>query len=53
MEALQLLKYSSKQGREISFTKGLNQAEELTELMEKEEAEPVEELREYFHSFQT
>jgi hAT family C-terminal dimerisation region len=53
MEALQLLKYSSKQGRGISFTKGLNQAEELTELREKEEAEPVEELREYFHSFQT
>jgi hypothetical protein len=53
MEALQLLKYSSKQGRGISFTKGLNQAEELAELMEKEEAEPVEELREYFHSFQT
>jgi hypothetical protein len=53
MEALQLLKYSSKQGRGISFTKGLNQAEELTELMEKEEAEPVEELHEYFHSFQT
>jgi hypothetical protein len=25
MEALQLLKYSSKQGRGISFTKGLNQ----------------------------
>ena len=53
MEALQLLKYSSKQGRGISFTKGLNQAKELTELAEKEEAEPIEELCEYFQSFQT
>ena len=50
MEALQLLKFSTKQGRGLSFTKGLDKDEELTELVEEEEAEAVEELREYFHS---
>lgn len=50
MEALQLLKFSTKQGRGLSFTKGFDKDEELTELMEEEEAEAVEELREYFHS---
>jgi hypothetical protein len=52
MEALQLLKFSTKQGRGVSFTKGLDKGEELTELVEEEEAEAVEELREYFHSLQ-
>ena len=50
MEALQLLKFSTKQGRGLSFTKGLDKDEELTELVEEEEAEAVEELCEYFHS---
>ena len=53
MEALQLLKFSTKQGRGISFTKGLDVIEELTELVGREEAQPVEELREYLHTLQT
>lgn len=53
MEALQLLKFSTKQGRGVSFTKGLDKDEELTKLVEEEEAEAVEELREYFHSLQS
>lgn len=53
MEALQLLKFSTKQGRGISFTKGLGGGEELTELGEREEAQPVEELHEYLTSLQT
>jgi hypothetical protein len=53
MEALQLLKFSTKQGRGVSFTKGLDKDEELTELVEEEEAEAVEELREYFHSLRS
>ena len=52
MEALQLLKFSTKQGRGVSFTKGLDKDEELTGLVEGEEAEAVEELHEYFHSLQ-
>jgi hypothetical protein len=53
MEALQLLKFSTKQGRGVSFTKGLDKDEELTELVEEEEAEAVEELHEYFHSLRS
>ena len=53
MEALQLLKFSTKQGRGVSFTKGLDKDEELTKLVEEEKAEAVEELREYFHSLQS
>ena len=53
MEALQLLKFSTKQGRGLSFTKGLDKDEELTKLVEKEEAEAVEELCDYFHSLQS
>jgi hypothetical protein len=53
MEALQLLKFSTKQGRGVSFTKGLDKDEELTGLVEEEEAEAVEELREYFHSLRS
>jgi hAT family C-terminal dimerisation region len=53
MEALQLLKFSTKQGRGISFIKGLDKAEELAELVEREKAQPVEELCEYLYSFQT
>lgn len=53
MEALQLLKFSTKQGRGVSFTKGLDKDEELTKLVEEEEAEAVEELHEYFHSLQS
>jgi len=50
MEALQLLRFSTKQGRCLSFTKGLDKDEELTELVKEEEAEAVKELHEYFHS---
>ena len=53
MEALQLLKFSTKQGRGLSFTKGLDKDEELTKLVDKEEAEAVKELRDYFHSLQS
>jgi hypothetical protein len=51
VEALQLLKYSTKQGRGISFIEGLEAAEELTELERREEGEHVEELNEYLHNW--
>jgi len=50
VEALQLLKFATKQGRGISFTEGLGKEEELTELVEKEEGEPIEDLRLFLQS---
>jgi len=52
VEALQLLKFSSKQGRGISFTPGLDKKEELAELEREEESHPVEDLRSYLHGLQ-
>jgi hypothetical protein len=52
VESLQLLKYATKQGRGISFTQGLNREDELAELVEREEGEPIEDLRLYLQSLQ-
>jgi hypothetical protein len=52
VEALQLLKFATKQGRGISFTEGLDRDEELTELVGREEGEPIEDLRLFLRSLQ-
>ena len=44
MEALQLLKFSTKQGRELNFTEGLNQDDETSELETKEKGQSVEDV---------
>ena len=44
MEALQLLKFATKQGRGLNFTEGLNQDDETSELEKKEKAQPVEDI---------
>jgi len=44
IEALQLLKFATKQGRELSFTKGLNQDDEISELKIEEEGQSVEDV---------
>lgn len=49
MEALQLLKFSTKQGREISFTEGLDKDQEIAELEEIEREQPVEDFLGYYH----
>jgi hypothetical protein len=51
VEALQLLKYATKQGKGISFMEGLEEAEELAELEKREEEESVEELTTYLRDF--
>ena len=51
VEALQLLKYSNKQGKGISFIEGLEEAEELAELEKREEGQSVEELGTYLRDF--
>jgi hypothetical protein len=51
VEALQLLKYATKQGRGISFIEGLEAAEELAELEKREEGESIEELNLYLRDF--
>ena len=51
VEALQLLKYATKQGKGISFSEGLKAAEEIAELEKREEGEAVEELNSYLHDF--
>ena len=51
IEALQLLKYTTKNGRGISFIEGLEAAEELAELEKREEGETVEELSSYLLDF--
>ncbi len=51
IEALQVLKYATKQGRGISFIEGLDGAEELIELEKKEKGQSVEDLRTYLRDF--
>jgi hAT family C-terminal dimerisation region len=51
VEALQLLKYATKQGRGLDFNKGLEADEELAELEKREERMPVEDLNTYLHDF--
>jgi hAT family C-terminal dimerisation region len=50
VEALQLLKFSTKQERGISFTEGLGKQEELNELVNWEEQQPVEDLHVFLQS---
>lgn len=52
MEALQLLKFATKQGRGMSFTEGLDREAELEELVKREEGEPFEDLRSFLRSLQ-
>ncbi len=51
VEALQLLKYETKQGRGVNFNEGLEAAEELAELEKREERMPVEDLNTYLRDF--
>jgi len=44
MEALQLLKFSTRQGRKLSFTEGLNQNDEISELEDEEKNQSVEDV---------
>jgi hAT family C-terminal dimerisation region len=50
IEALQLLKFRTKQGRGINFTSGFDRDEEIAELEGKEQARPVEDLRIFFRT---
>ena len=52
VEALQLLKYTTKQGRGISFIEGLDEDEERSELEEREEGQHIQDLRTYLRGFQ-
>jgi hAT family protein len=51
VEALQLLKYATKQGRGMDFNEGLKAANELAELEKREEMMPVEDLNTYLRDF--
>ncbi len=51
VEALQLLKYATKQGRGVNFNEGLEVAEKLAELEKREERMPVEDLNTYLCDF--
>jgi hAT family C-terminal dimerisation region len=51
VEGLQLLKYTRKQGREISFIEGLDKIEELAELERRENGQSVEDLGTYLRDF--
>jgi hypothetical protein len=52
VEALQLLKYATKQGRGINLVEGLKETQELAELEMREKEESIEELNLYLHDFQ-
>ena len=47
MEALQILKFQAKYKRELNFTEGLGEKDEVAELEAVEAARPVEDLRAY------
>ena len=47
MEALQILKFQAKYKRELNFTEGLGEEEEIAELEGVEAVKPVEDLRAY------
>ena len=51
VEALQILKYSTKKGRGLNFMDGLGRDEELTELETKEKGQCIEDLMAFLHSF--
>ena len=52
VEALQLLNFSTKQGRGMSFTQGWDKEEEVADLVRREEEQPVEDMRSFLHSLQ-
>jgi len=49
VEALQLLKFATKQGRELSFTEGLEKSTEVAELEGIENGQLVEDLSAHYH----
>jgi len=51
VEALQLLKYTAKQGRGISFIEGLDKDEEIADLEKREAGQSVEELHVFLRDF--
>jgi len=50
MEALQILKFQAKHKRELSFTEGLKEKDELDDLEETEAVRPTEDLRAFLNS---
>jgi len=52
VEALQLLKYAAKKGREVSFIQGLDKDEELEELEMREQGQSIEDLKEFLRGLQ-
>jgi hypothetical protein len=44
VEALQLLKFSTKQSRGMNFTQGWKKEDEIANLVRREEEQPVEDL---------
>ena len=47
MEATQILKFQARNMRELNFTEGLEEKDEIAELEGVEMARPVEDLRAY------
>ena len=52
VEALQLLKFLTKQGRGMSFTQGWDKEKEVANLVRREEEQPVEDMYSFLHSLQ-
>jgi hAT family C-terminal dimerisation region len=52
MEALQLLKFRTRQGRGLNFTSGFDRDDEMAELEGKEQERPVEDLRTFFRTLE-
>ena len=50
VEALQLLKFSTKQGRGMNFTQGWKKEDEIANLVRREEEQPVEDLRTFLNN---
>jgi hypothetical protein len=49
MKALQLLKFATKQGRELSFTEGLEKSIQVAELERIENGQLVEDLSAHYY----
>ena len=52
VEALQLLKFSTKQGRGMNFTQGWDKEEEVADLVRREDGQPVENMHSFLLSLQ-
>jgi hypothetical protein len=50
VEALQLLKFSTKQGRGMNFTQGWKKENEIANLVRREEEQPVENLHTFLNN---